>query len=292
MLIQIRNYESDEVIFESDKENNTFKDTVEEAVRQGKCLREVDLRGADLRGADLYGADLSCADLSGADLHDAVLRHADLSYADLRYANLTRADLSDADISRANLNCANLHSASLYYSVLNDADLRGADLSESLSIGCNLTGADLTGAEIHSCFFTQADLTNTIMPDFPMACPDKGSFIGYKKIWRSKEYKEIKEFIVKLEIPEDAKRSSSTTNKCRCSKAKVLEIKDVDSGETIEEITNINEKPCIYKVGEVVYPDSFDECRWNECSNGIHFFMTEQDAIDYGRNFLTYIGQV
>jgi len=133
---------------------------------------------------------------------------------------------------------------------------------------------------------------NTIIPDFPIACPEEGSFIGYKKILWTKEYLSDRQFIVKLKIPEYAKRSSATTNKCRCSKAKVLEIKDMDSGETIEEITNINKKPCTYKVGEYVYPDSFDECRWNECSDGIHFFMTEQDAIDYGSNFLKYVTQI
>lgn len=36
-----------------------------------------------------------------------------------------------------------------------------------------------------------------------------------------------------------------------------------------------------YRVGETVVPDSFDEDRWNECSNGIHFFITKQEAIDY-----------
>ena len=36
-----------------------------------------------------------------------------------------------------------------------------------------------------------------------------------------------------------------------------------------------------YVVGEMVYPDSFDENRWNECSHGIHFFINKQNAIDY-----------
>ena len=37
----------------------------------------------------------------------------------------------------------------------------------------------------------------------------------------------------------------------------------------------------VYKVGEMVYPDKFDENRWNECSKGIHFFINKQDAINY-----------
>jgi len=96
-----------------------------------------------------------------------------------------------------------------------------------------------------------------------------------------KEYDDYREFIVKLEIPEYAKRSSSTSNKCRCSEAKVLEIRDILRDEKLSEITNTNKTECVYRVGETVYPDSFDECRWNECSNGIHFFMSEEEAVNY-----------
>ena len=52
-----------EVIFTHEKENNTVKDILQEAVRSG-----ADLYGANLRGANLYGADLYGADLRGADL--------------------------------------------------------------------------------------------------------------------------------------------------------------------------------------------------------------------------------
>ena len=49
-----------------------------------------------------------------------------------------------------------------------------------------------------------------------------------------------------------------------------------------DEIENISQAHHVtYKVGEIVYPDSFDEDRWNECSHGIHFFVNKQDAINY-----------
>ena len=211
MLIQIANWKTFKVIFELDKEDNTIKDTVEEAVRRYISL--------------------SCATFCEQDLHGA--------------------------------------------------DLRGADLYKAYFYGVDLRGADLTGANIKECVFDDARLDNTIMPDFPLACPETGSFIAYKKISFTKEYGISRRFIVKLEIPEDAKRSSSTSNKCRCSKAKVLEIKDIDFGETVNEVTNTNMVSCVYKVGDYVYPDSFDECRWNECSAGIHFFMTEEEALEY-----------
>ena len=36
-----------------------------------------------------------------------------------------------------------------------------------------------------------------------------------------------------------------------------------------------------YRVGEVVYADDFNDNRFNECTFGIHFFITLQEAIDY-----------
>ena len=67
-----------DIIFTHEKENNTVKDTLQEAVNSGAYLGGADLRGADLRGADLGGADLRGADLGGAYLRGAYLRGADL----------------------------------------------------------------------------------------------------------------------------------------------------------------------------------------------------------------------
>ena len=84
-----------------------------------------------------------------------------------------------------------------------------------------------------------------------------------------------------LEIPEDARRCSATTQKCRCDKAKVLGITNITTNKVLESVVNSNFHDTTYTVGEMVYPDSFDENRWNECSHGIHFFINKQDALDY-----------
>ena len=168
-----------EVLFEYEKENNTLKDTLEEAAKQ-------------------------------------------------------RANLVRANLVRANLDGANLYGASLY-------------------------GASLDGA--------------TNIPFVPFACPSDGAFIGWKK---------VDNCLVKLEIPEDARRCSCTSQKCRCDKAKVLGITNLDTNESVSEIENTSYSPAVtYVVGEMVYPDSFDENRWAECSHGIHFFINKQNAIDY-----------
>jgi hypothetical protein len=31
----------------------------------------------------------------------------------------------------------------------------------------------------------------------------------------------------------------------------------------------------------ITYPDSFDDTRWEECSHGIHCFLTREEAINY-----------
>jgi hypothetical protein len=99
---------------------------------------------------------------------------------------------------------------------------------------------------------------------FVLQCSEEGSFIGWKKCRNN--------VIVKLLIPEDAKRSSATSRKCRASKVEVLEVYGADFG------VSLSDEDVKYMKGETVYPDSFDDDRWNECSNGIHFFITRQEA--------------
>ena len=184
---------------------------------------------------------------------------ADLSGADLRYADLRYADLSGANLRDANLRCADLRCANLRC-----ADLRCADLS-----GANLSGADLSGANLRD-----ADLSGAKnIPFILYACPDTGSFIGFKK---------ASGYIVELEILSDARRCSATGRKCRCDKAKVLSITELDGTDAvITEVASDYDKNFIYKVGEIVEEPNFNEDRWNECSAGIHFFINRQEAVEY-----------
>ena len=186
------------LLFEFEKKDNTIKDTLLEALKQGADLRSADLRSANLYGANLYGADLRSANLYGA----------------------------------------------------------------------NLYGADLYGADVYG-----ADLYGADLPYVPINCPSDGAFVGWKK---------VQDKLIKLLIPEDAKRCSATTYKCRCDKAQVLAITSLDEKVSYDSVVNVAYTPNIeYNNGEMVYPDKFDDNRWNECSNGIHFFINKQDAINY-----------
>ena len=60
--IEIKNRWTGNVMFEYEKENNTLKDTVVEAVKQGANLEGANLKGAYLKGANLEGAYLYVSD--------------------------------------------------------------------------------------------------------------------------------------------------------------------------------------------------------------------------------------
>ena len=213
------------------------------------------------------------ADLNGADLNDAALCSADLHDADLNGANLHRADLHGADLHGADLSETDLRGADLSETDLSGADLSGADLSGAALCGANLCGTNLRGAILNG-----ADLHGTKFDEFTigfaLVCPAEGSFIGYKKA-DSK--------IVVLKIPVDAKRSSSTTLKCRCNKATVLRIENLDGSPADENsVKSDYDSTFVYTVGKTVEVKDFDEDRWNECSSGIHFFIDKQVAVQYG----------
>ena len=175
---------------------------------------------------------------------------------------------------KANLRGVDLRDADLYYAYLRDANLCGADLRGANLCGADLHGANLCGADLRGANLRGADLRGTKnLPFIPYVCPDTGSFIGYKK---------ASNMIIKLEITEDAKRTSATSRKCRCNKAKILGIYDYNHNLLEDkEVASDRDKDFIYRVGEVAEVKDFDEDRWNECSTGIHFFINFQEAVKY-----------
>lgn len=112
-----------------------------------------------------------------------------------------------------------------------------------------------------------------------LTCPECGSFIGWKKCAYEIDVPDY--LIAKLLIPADAKRSSSTTRKCRASKVIVLEMQN-SNGKVVDMVgTSFHDPRVKYKTGETIEVPDFDENRWNECSTGIHFFITREEAVNY-----------
>ena len=272
------------------------KEGGEKAYLSCEDLSDVDLSNLNLEGANLEGANLAYVKLTYAKLSDANLSYANLinvclSYAyledanlegaNLRGANLTGADLTGANLRGANLSDAiltgaNLTGANLTGADLRVANLRGADLSYADLKGADLTRANLKGVNLTRANLIDADLTdvkyNHTTSFFALQCQEKGSFIGYKK---------ANDKIVELLITEDAKRSSATTRRCRCSKAKVLSITSLDGKENFKKVNSDYDIDFVYEVGKVVEVKNYDENRWKECAPGIHFFVTRDEAVMY-----------
>jgi hypothetical protein len=179
------------------------------------------------------------ADLTGANLTRADLSWADLSWADLSWADLTGANLDGANLSGVNLDRANLS---------------GVNLDRANLSGVNLTGANLRWAK---------DVPPQVV-ELTAVVPAEGEVTGWKKCRDG--------VIVKLLIPAEAQRSNATTRKCRASSARVLEVIGDDEATSLWDVT------FKYRAGETVSVPEFDENRWAECSAGIHFFLTREEA--------------
>ena len=160
---------------------------------------------------------------------------------------------------------ANLQGADLQGADLEGANLRGADLQGANLQGANLQGADLQGAYLQGAYLqgaTNADLviaSTRILPE--------GDLIGWKNC--------CNKVLVKLLIPAKAKRSHAFGRKCRAEFVKVLEI--VGAKEAVSIYTNT----CVYRVGEIVKCDKWNDDYTVECGGGIHFFITRLEAENY-----------
>ena len=130
--------------------------------------------------------------------------------------------------------------------VATKAGLHGADLGE----------ADLGGAKNAQLIWAKT----VILPE--------GDIVGWKSCRDN--------VLVKLRIPVDAKRSNATWRKCRAEFVDVLEVIGAEVGYS--KIPAGGEK-LEYRVGQRVRcVQPFDTNRWNECSSGIHFYITREEA--------------
>lgn len=213
----------------------------------------IDLRGYLLKKVDMsntyfYSSNLEGTFFAETNLTGAVFRDCSMAHCHFFKTNLERTQF---------INC------NLMYSIFGRSILK-----ETWFNGSNLSQADLSMASV----MEDIKANEGTMGYWPVA-PVEGAFIGYKKLHN--------ESIAKLLIPEDASRSSATTRKCRASKAMVLEIWDKE-GSPIKSERSRRESGFIYRVGETVEPvRPFNTNRWDECSSGIHFFISKEEAQCY-----------
>ena len=177
----------------------------------------------------------------------------------VRWAVKSGADLSGAYLSRAYLSGAYLSGANLSRADLSGADLSGANLSGAYLSGAYLSGAYLSGAKGSDLAIAKT----RILPD--------GDLIVWKKLQGG--------VIAKLKIPSDAPRSHAFGRKCRAKFADVLSL-SMD-GSPVDVGHSMHDSSFEYRPGERVTCDQWDENWQDECSGGIHFFITQAEAEAY-----------
>ena len=287
--------------------------TGKRAALNGYDLSEMDLSGVNLSKADLSGTNLQDANLAGANLSNAKLRKTSLDGADLTDAILDNADLETASITHAkalrlkaekanftgcvlwetDFSEAKMAKACFMYAQLCDGEYRSADLKNCEFYLANVDYAHFDNADLESANLTWVEnsywatfkganmkgtiIRGTALADdavegatdlfVPMLCPEEGAFIVWTK---SKDGR-----LVKLQVPEDAKRTGGTWEDVRASKVIILDI--FDGENHLEKATGLLGDEKEYTVGETVESDEFDSSLLHDGA-GIGFRMSRKAA--------------
>ena len=189
----------------------------------------------------------------------------------------------NCDLHGRDFTNANLKQSIFTHADLHNADFRKSDLRGAYFRGADLRGADFTGARLDNATLTDAIIDENTKGLPKLECPETGEFIAYKKVF---EIGTDRALIAKLLISSDAKRYSATSRKCRASKAIPIEFLFINGLKSdIAKAHSWYKTDFIYELDKPVTPkEKFNEDRWNECSSGIHFFMTFEDAVPYNFN--------
>lgn len=215
--------------------------------QRSSLLREVSFKNMDLSGYNLSGIDFTLSSFENVRLENV----------DFSGAAVENVLFDGCSVKGAVFRNVNMKTASMRY--------------------CDMTGCDIRGANLFGAVLEHAKLDGIISDErtqwFRMHCPEKGAILGYKKC--------VNDRLVQLLIPADAKRTSATLPSCRCSKAKVLTIKNFDSTEEFDEAWSLVDENFVYHKGEWVEVSDFNEDRWMDSTTGIHFWMSREEAIRY-----------
>lgn len=219
---------------------------------------------SSLLDSDLTESNFNFCDLSFAKMYRCYMRNINAEVSDFNYCVLDKCDISSGIFARCSL-----LSSSICQSGLSFTTFIECSVSE-----CVFDRSDMSGCKLRLCDIRNIYVDNIInFPNIPMTCPENGSFTAWKKAGG---------YIVKLQIPEDARRSSATGRKCRCDKALVVAIENIDGTPSmIQKVASDYDENFVYRVGETVTEPEFYDNRFRECASGIHFFVTRQEAVDY-----------
>lgn len=274
------------MIITSEEFGSIMKQHDEWLVSNGEKGRRADFRGLTLP----EGADLSHMDLSMVDFNRAGGTHINFEGSILRDVLFTKAMFHKSNFQETDLSCSSFAFSDFETCDFSEATVKRTDFFGCTFVSCKFANVTPCGGQGLPSF-ERAEFINTIdPPHLPLRCPKVGSFVGWKKCWaenidpvtgkRKESRHPYVEVIVKLLIPAKAARTSGSGCKCRCNEALVLDIRDLKGNAHVRALSHWNMN-FVYKVGESVFPDGFEEDPLKECGHGIHFFLERDQAVYY-----------
>lgn len=113
--------------------------------------------------------------------------------------------------------------------------------------------------------------------------PEQGSFIAWKKVYGKKT---ARYYVLKLLVLNTAKRVTPyvvDNRKCRVSAVRTLAAFSAETGKTVKSTQFYSgyDGNFTYEIGKVSKEPKYDGSRTKICTQGIHVFLTKQEAMDY-----------
>ena len=276
----------------ADFSNSTLRNVViDMSYFENTIFHEALFFNVKIKKSMFIGADFVLIKFVGKETHiyESVFRKCYFAEALLINSIWDRITIVDCQLDNANLDHSTINASIICDSCFDYASFRGTSVCYTQIDSTNFPFADLEGADFSSSYlgknvwFDSAKIEKAFLPFIPSACPDTGEFIAWKAC-----KSEVGPIVVKLLIPEDSKRSSSTGRKCRAEKAKVLEFQSL-TGERLDypygplkTAESSYDMSFVYKPGEIIIPtNDFCDDRFQECAGGIHFFINRGEAVHY-----------
>lgn len=245
-----------QTIFSYDDEQTDLKTAISEAVA----------RGVDFSYVNFYRKDVSGACFRGANLFSANFREATAMTCNFREVNLNNSNFDKAVASESDFYGSSLRMTSFFRTKLDRTNFGWCDFGHADLLEADFYKATLCGAAF-------GDARN--VPYIPTWLPVE-SFIGWVKV-----IGETESYIVKIKVLNESQRVRGVGDICRCDKALVLEIQDLEGNKLdIEEIEYIDHtSTLVFHVWEVTECEDWYPGRWADCKSGITFFIDRQSAV-------------
>lgn len=268
--------------------------------------RHTYMKGINMSGSTRHIFD---SDFSYATIEDSAFDRVDFYNCDLAYASFRNASFKQGYLYRLITDCTKFDSCDFTKTIMSEFNF-----DNCIFRGCDFTRCDMECIVFKDCSFYGCNFKKANLPPFfhprqmidcknipyiPMACPEEGEFIGYKiaadrqlldrlSILSKYENYSAANVLVTLKVPADAKRSSAGGRKCRCDKAIVIGLEDVFTHGIMPIAYSKYDGRFIYRIGDEINEPDFNENRWDECSEGIHFFINRKEALQYYNLMETY----